>query len=358
MRRFLILILLLLLLTGQAAAVELADAFGASELQRGLPPAAEELLGDISPTEQPDLWKLEDIFTDAWEKSRGFFHAALKSMFRVLLIVILCRLAELGDGEQIGRATAMAGAFAITLCCAEDMKSLIGLGSSTMDEVMAFSDLLLPVMASAAAACGAVGKASAIYAVTTVFSNLLIRFCNSILIPAVYGVIALGLCDCALQENRLKKAGELIAWFIRFCLKTIMYAFTGFLAVTGVISGTSDAVALKAAKVTISSMVPVVGGIISDAADTVLAGAGVLKSAVGTFGMLAIVAVFLLPFLRMGFQFLSFKLASALGGMMGSKLGGLLDTLAEAMGFMLAMTGSCVMMCLLSCICFMRMVQP
>ena len=357
MRRLLILILLLFVLTGQALAVDLPETFGVAELQRRLPQAAEEMLDGLSPTEQIDLWKLEDIFTDAWEQSRGFMRMTLKSMVRILLIVILCRLAELGDGEQVVRAAAMAGSFAITLSCANDVKGLVGLGTNTMGEIMAFSDLLLPVMASAAAAAGAAGSAGAVYALTTVFSNLLIRFCNLVLIPAVYGVIALGLCDCALQECRLKKAGELISWFIRFCLKTVMYAFTGFLTVTGVISGASDAAALKAAKVTISGMVPVVGGIISDAADTVLAGAGGLKSAVGTFGMLAIVAVFLLPFLRMGFQFLSFRLAAALSGVMGSKLCGLLDTLAEAMGFLLAMTGSCVLMCLLSCISFMRMVQ-
>ena len=83
----------------------------------------------------------------------------------------------------------------------------------------------------------------------------------------------------------------------------MMYLFTGFMAVSGLLSGHVDATALKAAKVTVSGMVPVVGGIISDAAETVLYSAGLLKGAVGTFGMLAVFAVFASPFLKMGLHY-------------------------------------------------------
>ena len=48
---------------------------------------------------------------------------------------------------------------------------------------------------------------------------------------------------------------------------------------------------MKAAKFTISNMVPVVGGVISDTAETLLAGASVLRNAAGVFGMLAVIGI-------------------------------------------------------------------
>jgi stage III sporulation protein AE len=53
-----------------------------------------------------------------------------------------------------------------------------------------------------------------------------------------------------------------------------MLAFVGYLTVSGVIAGSADAVAIKAAKSRRLRMVPVVGGILSDAAETVLAAPG------------------------------------------------------------------------------------
>ena len=45
------------------------------------------------------------------------------------------------------------------------------------------------------------------------------------------------------------------------------------------------------ARSAIGTAIPVVGGIISDAADTILAGAGVLRQSVGVVGTLTVLAI-------------------------------------------------------------------
>lgn len=278
-------------------------------------------------------------------------------MLRILVVVILCQTILSMGTSVTGRAVSAAGALAITACCASDMQALMGLGQRTMDEISNFSGLLLPVMAAASAASGAPAGASAVYAVAAVFSDLLIRLCRFGLIPCIYGSVAMAMVDAALEQKRLQKLRELLEWAIRTGLKAVMYLFTGFLAITGILSGSADAAALKAAKLAFSGMIPVVGGILSDAAETVLASAGLLKSAAGTFGMLAVLAIFALPFCRMGISYLSFKGTSALCGILGSSQGGLLEAMTTAMGSLLAMTSSCAMMCMLSCCCFLRVVR-
>ena len=71
---------------------------------------------------------------------------------------------------------------------------------------------------------------------------------------------------------------------------------------------------MKVAKAAISGVVPVVGGIISDASETVLAGAGMLKNTIGVFGTLAILAACAYPFLQLGVQYLLYKLTAFLAG--------------------------------------------
>ena len=75
----------------------------------------------------------------------------------------------------------------------------------------------------------------------------------------------------------------------------LMLVFTGFLSVTGAATSAADALSTQLTRTAIATAVPVVGSIISDAAGTVLAGAGMLKGAIGVFGLLAVLAICLTP---------------------------------------------------------------
>ena len=82
---------------------------------------------------------------------------------------------------------------------------------------------------------------------------------------------------------------------------------------------------------------------------TGLAGAGVLKGAIGIFGMLAVLSICLTPFLQMVVQYLLYKLAAFLAGTITEgPLAGLIDALGTAFGLMLGMTGSCALLLLIS----------
>ena len=181
---------------------------------------------------------------------------------------------------------------------------------------------------------------------------------TALFLPMIYADLALAMVDAALQQERLQGLRQCLAWVIRNGLKGVMYAYTGFMAVTGVLSGSADAAALKAAQMTISTVVPVVGGIISSAAETVLSSAGLLRSAAGTFGMLAVLGAFVTPFLQIGISYLAFKVTAALSAVLGSGQGRLLEALTGAAGNLLAMVGSATVMSLLACCCFMKVVTP
>ena len=63
----------------------------------------------------------------------------------------------------------------------------------------------------------------------------------------------------------------------RYSTHLLLLAFVGYLTASGAIAGSVDAAAVKTAKLAISRAIPVVGGILADASETVLAGAGGLR---------------------------------------------------------------------------------
>ncbi len=233
--------------------------------------------------------------------------------------------------------------------------SLIRLGSETVTQLSEYGKLLLPVLTAAMAAQGGVTSSTALFTGTTIFDTLLSSLIAKLLVPMIYLYLALSAVNSAVGQDLLKQGRDFIKWLMTWCLKTILYIFTGYMGITGVISGTTDAAALKAAKLTISGVVPVVGGILSDASEAVLVSAGLVKNASGIYGIFAILAVFLGPFLKIGIQYLVLKLTAAVCGVFGQKrVTDLIGDFSGAMGMLLAMTGSVCLLLLISAVCFLK----
>ena len=182
--------------------------------------------------------------------------------------------------------------------------AMIRLGCDTINELSNYGKLLLPVMASALAAQGGITSAGALYVGTTVFDTLLGSMMTRVFVPMVFIFLAVGVAGCALGDETLKKMLDMGKSILTWSLKTVLIAYMAYMGITGVISGTTDAVALKATKLTISTVIPVVGGILSDASEAVLVSVGAMKNAAGIYGILAAAAISLEPFLRISAHYL------------------------------------------------------
>ena len=251
--------------------------------------------------------------------------------------------------------TDLVGVIAIAGLLLGRTHALVRLGVDTVEEISQYGKLLLPVMTAAMAAQGGITASAGLYAGTALFDSILSHMISGMMTPMIYLYLALAAANSAVGEDVLKKFRDFMKWLMVWTLKIILYVFTGYMGITGVVSGTTDAAALKAAKITISGVVPVVGGILSDASEAVLVSAGVVKNAAGVYGLLAVLSVCIGPFLRIGSHYLMLKAAGSLCGIFGSKrISGFIGDFSTAMGLLLAMTGSVCLLLLISTVCFLR----
>lgn len=271
-----------------------------------------------------------------------------------IAIVLMLSLVENlhGTGKT---AAELAGAVAISCLLLKATNSMLHLGAQTVGEISQYGMLLLPVMTAALAAQGGITTSAALYAGTAVFNTFLTSLISKLLIPMIKVHLALSAASGAMGEKALKQLQSLIKWAGTWSLKIILYVFTGFLSITGVVSGSTDAAVLKATKLTISGMIPVVGGILSDASEAVLVSAGLAKNAAGIYGILAILSICLGPFLRIAVHYLLLKLTAGICSVFGSKrVTGLIQDFSASMGLLLAMTASECILLLISTVCFLR----
>lgn len=286
------------------------------------------------------------IRPDLKEASR----VSLGIMASVLMVSILQSVSS-----TVKNVSETAGTVAIAALLLLSTNSMIRLAADTVVEIGEYGKLLLPVMTAAMAAQGGVSSSAALYAGTALFTSLLQSVMGYILVPGIYLYLALHAGCSATGEDMLKKIGDLLKGFLSWSLKIMLMSFTTYLGITGVVSGTTDAAALKAAKVTMSSFIPVVGGVLSDASEAVLVSAGLMKNTAGIYGIFAVLALFLHPFLQISIHYLILKLTGAVCAVFGSsRIIGVINAFSGAMGLLLGMTASACVMVLISTVCFMK----
>lgn len=343
MRRFFLCFGLILLLLQPVSALEIEapDA----------PQSAQEYLPSQSSSFSEDLWYILKKAFAAVQPSIAEASGICLSMVAVVLLVSLTE-SFTGSAKPV---VDLVGALAIGTLLLKPANALIQLGVSVVSELTEYGKLLLPVMTAALAAQGGVSSSGALYAGTAFFSAVLSSVITNIAVPLLYIYLCLSVANSAIGEKTLKGLRDFAKWAISWMLKIVLYVFTGYMTITGVVSGTTDASAIKATKLAISGAVPVVGGIISDASEAILVSAGTMKNAAGIYGILAIIGICVGPFIKIGAQYLLLKITSAVCGVFGTKkASALLQDFSSGMGLVLAMTGTVCLLQLISTVCFMK----
>jgi len=358
-RRVILLMLLSVLLTVPTAAEGLEEALGVSELTDAVPTGAREALGELSPTSPEAEGTIEILMVYGLEQLRGILTEILRPVSAIAAVCILGNIGENlstenGDKNSIA---AMGSCLAIAVIGAEDVHSVIGMGRSTLTELLDFSGVLLPTLTSAAAMTGAVSSAGAAYAAAALFFDVLLSLAGSLIFPLICAFLGLSAAAGVLGDNSLDGGAAFLRWAAKSGMKFLALAFTGYLSITGILTSAADSAAVKTAKTLLASALPVVGKLMADASEALVAGAGLLKGAIGVYGMLVCIAVVLVPVLRLGLRLVIFRGAAAIiSGLCGSRQQKLIACLADAYGMVLGLIGTGAALVFLSVIALIRTV--
>lgn len=297
---------------------------------------------------------LRELIQNATHQVQPELKAAAKAASKIIFSIFLFSLLSVLSEKQ-AVSVSIAGTVTISAAIFQEANTLIEFAANTVWEICEYGKLLCPVLTTALAAQGAMTSSATLYTGTVIFLTLLNTLVSRWIIPLVYFHLIFATANCALGDELLKKFADAIKNILQWLLKTILIIFTTYMTVTGTVSGMTDVAAIKAAKLTMSTVVPVVGGILSDASESVLVGMGVIKNTAGVYGILATLAVFLGPFIKVGVQYLMLKLTALICSLFpGKNFSGLSEDFSSAMGLLLAMVAVSCILVLISTVCFLK----
>ncbi len=354
--KYIIIIIILLFLTIVPASAtelmpELDGIIDTEEIERAVPESAQNVTQDIA-IEGLTLNKgIKTLFNALSSLTGGAFKQSMGIFVSLLGIVILCSMIGAFQAETKLDIVNIAAVLAISVLTVSSVQGLIGQAYNAIEELDIFTKALLPSMTGLSAAMGQPTAAIARHSATLIFSTVLVSVIKSVLFPMVYTYIILLSVNSALPKELLSKLAGLIKTVVTSVITITLTCFVTYLGISEAISGSADKLAVKGAQAALSGAIPVVGGIISDASEALLVGGSVIRNSVGLFGLVAILGIFLSPFLNMGIRYLLYKFGAALvSPLADSRISSYLDGLAGAFGMILSLTATCSFLALISVI--------
>ncbi len=239
--------------------------------------------------------------------------------------------------EGVARAAELAAAAYMTAIAVETFSSAAGCVSSAAADLNAVMDAVIPLTLSLMLSGGMTVSGTALHPLIYFMCSLMSKLIGGAVIPLSLAALVLYILSGVSSGVNTAGLAELCQRLNKYLLSFVMVIFTGVLSVTKFAASSFDSVAARGLKFAVSSAVPLVGGSIADAMNTVAGGSLLLKNSVGAVGVALLIGVSLLPVLKVGALALVFRVGGALMGPLGSdSLAGTVGHMADCLEMMVA----------------------
>lgn len=279
----------------------LYDESGADDLMFSLPENAKAFLDmlyidDFKPG-SADRFGINNVVSALAYVLRENLLEPLRILVCIIGIIILTALFDTLKTSDLSAGLEQTLSFVSVLCMSAVLSpQMLGLIEELTDTITVCSDFMMiyiPVISLLIISGGRMISGGMFYSTMIYMSGAVMRVVSEIVVPFLKCISSLAVITNVTDKPSLSGVTEMLRKAVRILLTFCMSVFTAFLTMKSVISVSQDTLSDRAVKFTVSNFVPLVGGALSDAYQTVVSCTGVLKSGVGVIAMIAIFAMFL-----------------------------------------------------------------
>lgn len=256
--------------------------------------------------------KVFDSFLDIFFNS---FKTPLKYFFSVTgVMAIMALLTNLSRSPE---TVTLIGSSCVACLLAVPVVSLITDSFSVLEALSVFTSSFAGVFCAVVSASGGVIQGTSFLGLNIALNSVMSVILSGISKPLANCMCALSFLSCFNIKTFSERMSDLFKKFYIFMLGLLTTVFSGLSAIKTILGGSADTVAVKGVKFLVGRSLPIVGGIVSESYQSVIASLGLIKNTVGVFGILTVVITVLPIVTELFIWCLSFNFISTVSEILG-----------------------------------------
>lgn len=212
------------------------------------------------------------------------------------------------------------------------------LGIDAIEKMVGFMYATVPIMITLLVSGGSVVSGGIFQPILIMAVEISAAIIKNVFIPIIFVSSMLSIINNISDKIRLSKLAKIIKDVCIASIGIILTVFVGIVAVQGSVGAVTDGIASKTIKFAIGTFIPVVGGYLSEAADTVIGCSLIIKNAAGILVLIGIIIICLIPIIKIAAVAILYKIACALMEPLSEKR--ITDCISDVANSMLLIMGS------------------
>ena len=241
---------------------------------------------------------------------------ALKMISGVIVVIIihsiLRTISENLGNESVAKIAYYIQYILIVTLVMSNFSNVVSDIKIAIQDLTSFTNTLIPLLTTLMIATGNAVTSHMIEPILLLVITFIGNFITNVLIPIILVSTALGIISKISEQAQVEKLSKFLKKGSVWVLTMILTLFMSLATLEGGITSGLDGMTLKAGKSLVSNAIPVVGGILGDAIDTVLGYSNIIKNAVGVVGIFVIVCICIKPILNLTAITITYYLEAAL----------------------------------------------
>lgn len=294
--------------------------------------------------------------SELWENIYGLIVKEVKENILVLIEIIIISIVYTlfmsmdtnADKSELAKAATMVVYAVIFIIVIGGFNNSFDMGSKFINNITIFSNSTIPVLGAFIAASGNIPVITVMSPVVLFSVNLTENIVNYIILPALLASVIVISAGNFSGNKGLVNLSKLIRKVSVWSVTGLTTIYCALLGTLKIYSGTLSATAAKGLKFAVSSLIPVLGSVLSDSAEAVAGGAVLLKNTAGTAALIFIIISMVVPIIKLSVIVIIYKIASAVLLMMKNEYSG--NMLSDFSDTISVLIGLCVLVSAMSLI--------
>ncbi|HCL4436762.1 stage III sporulation protein AE [Clostridium botulinum] len=242
--------------------------------------------------------------------------ASLKLIALLIMVAIICallnNLQKAFSNETLSDIAYFACYALIIIILARSFYLGVNIARDTINKMTDFMMALIPILVMLIASIGGIVEATMLDPIIIGTINISANIFSKFIIPLICMTFVLQFVDNLSEDYKINKLTKLLNQVALWTQGIVMTVFVGVVTIRGITSKAMDQVTIKTAKYAVDNFVPVVGKCLSDAISTVAGYSLLLKNSISSLGLIVIVAMLLVPVIKLLIMAFMYKMAAAL----------------------------------------------